>query len=187
MRRILPWAVAAVLMAAAILVRNHQLDAEEAHAPFDMTGTVGERVEGRNIAATVHTVYLTPVVDVRRTGWDESDVYHAHDDGVFVIFDLTTESLVANGSGEADLVAADRTFAEQYVGLVPNHVELTPRVPMRGGVGFEIPAALEHSTVQLRMVGEQDSRMDSRLVIDVDLAAAQRVPILHQQEDGLRG
>lgn len=186
-RRVLSWLLAAVLLGAAVFVRTHDLDTEAAHAPIDVHGAVGARLTGRNVTAVVNAVYVTPRIEVLRRNWDEPDVYRPTGGAVYAVFDIVASATVARNqtTAAADLVIGADTFGEIYAGLPPNAAGLDPGIPSRAGVAFEIPATLDRAPAQFRFIAEQDSRLDSRLVFDVDLAAAQHVPVLHYGDDGL--
>lgn len=178
----LVWGATAALIAFAVFLRNHQVDDEAAHAPIDIHGAVGQQLTGRNVTATVNSVQITPLVHVD-WGDDKPDDYRAHADAKFVVFEVTATTVRSNGMGSADLTVGDKTFGSQYAGFPPSLEELTPGVPTTGRITFEIPDALTGAAAHLRVVGGNDPRLDSRLVVDVDLAKVDRVPsiVLHRK------
>src|SRR5690348_14150295 len=76
-RRVLNWGVFAVLVVCAILVRNHQIDKVELQEPIDVRGAEGQRLIGRNIAATLTGITITDSV-IGDYGDDHPEIYAAH-------------------------------------------------------------------------------------------------------------
>lgn len=177
-RLALTWGAFAILIGAAIFIRNHQVDRVELEAPIDVRGNVKDWLVGRNIAGTVTGAQLTEKV-IGDYGDDHPEIYEAHPDWTFVMFDVRAQSLVANATRVSiELIHGDNTFGTRYVGI-GNSLQLTPGIPTEGRIGaFEIPEAAAKSTVLLQVTGEADPSRDSRLVFAVDLTTAQHVPSL---------
>ncbi|MUM19827.1 hypothetical protein FZI91_04785 [Mycobacterium sp. CBMA271] len=175
LRRAIVWITATVLMAIAIFLRNHQVDDQNAHAPIDIHGSVEQPLVGRNVTASVDRVRLTPLIHAD-WGDDKPDDFRAHNDATFVVFEVTVASVVANGFGFSDFHIGDKTFGSQYVGFPPSIEQLTPGFPSKGRITFEIPGSLTQSVGYLRVVGDKDPRLDSRLVFAVDLTKVERLP-----------
>jgi hypothetical protein len=176
-RRVLNWGVFAVLVVCAILVRNHQIDKVELQEPIDVRGAEGQRLIGRNIAATLTGITITDSV-IGDYGDDHPEIYAAHKGWVLAIFSVDAQSTVSDDKTNTDLVIAENTYGTRYMGIVPE-LQLTPGIPNQGYAGtFEIPVSALQSRASFRVTGSGNPSRDSRLVFDVTLANAQRVPSL---------
>lgn len=164
MKRWATWAVGAGLVATAwgVAVVTPAEDAEE--APFPVTAEVGERAVGRNLAVTV--------TDVRRAEGVGTDEWSA--EGNWVVVDLEAEAIQSEFGTLLTLVTLEvdgRTFraSERPESLLRGG--LSVGIPLSGSVAFELPEELDSGEAILTFGLDTDPRLDSLLVLDIDLAA----------------
>lgn len=141
-------------------------------APIQVHGTVGQRVAGRNLAVTVHDVYLAR--EVTAAGLHELNRFPSK--GVWLVIVLSYEPLLTPQSPRFALLAQGKTFSLNLSGFTT----VQPGLPARGPVAFEVPAAPPSATL---LVANQlsdttsatmEAPLDSEISITVPLAG--RVP-----------
>lgn len=167
------WGSAAILLAAAIFVRNHQIDQIDVDRPIEVRGTVGQRLAGRDIVAEVVKVWKTERVML---DWADNrpDLYRPHNGWVFVFVEILAETRFTSSEVRPAVTFGDLTFAAKYLGYVPRD-RLIPGIPSESRFGFELPKSVAASTVEVNIVASRDPRRDSSLVFTTDLDAAQEV------------
>ncbi|MDG4663380.1 hypothetical protein [Mycobacterium sp. 236(2023)] len=101
-------------------------------APIAVDGVVGERVEGRNLAVTVHEVRLAREITFSNDGVPVV----MSTSGAWLVIGLTYESLLSVESPAFKLLADGRTFEAPLDGF-PTRV--APGLPDHSVVAFEIP------------------------------------------------
>ena len=164
MKRWVSWGVGAALVAVAWGVAAITPTEDSSEDPFPVTVAVGERGEGRNIAITVD--------DIRRAETVRADEWSAT--GNWVVVDLDAEAVVSE-SGTlltvATLEVDGRTFgaSERPDSLLK--AALSVDIPQSGSVAFELPAELHGGDGILTFGLRADPRLDSLIVLDVDLDA----------------
>lgn len=166
------WSLAAVLVFAAIFLRNHQIDDVAAHQPIDVRGVVGQPLSGRNITATVHSVRVAEQVVSAKYG----ETYRPVSAGLFVLVDYSVEAITEDGYRASSLAIGDREFDPIYVDGSWIDTQTVAGVSMSGTEVFEIPQSLASEQAEFRVTGNRDPRLDSRLVFDVNLAEVPRLP-----------
>lgn len=162
----------AVLTAAWLVVQSTPTD-EVWQAAIPVYGDVGERITGRNLEATVTDVRIAEEV-VASTGWAGDTT------GVWVVVDASAARVVDDlgvGLGTSELVINGTTYSASErpdLGTIAGQ-HLSTGIPLHGPLMFEVPRELVSSeqarTAQIQLATNSDTRTDSLLVIEVDLAA----------------
>jgi len=166
LRHVANGALLAVILAVAAVVQHTSPGDGGWQQPIEVTGTVGDRVEGRNIAATVWSAQVAR--EVQTSDWTGQTT------GIWVVVDVSAEAVVdefAARLGTAQLVIGDETFsASERPDLdTVYRNSLSVGIPTRGPLFFEIPTdALGKARLQLGI--DSDPRLDSLLVIPLDLS-----------------
>ena len=120
----------------------------------------GQRTTGRNIAATVTGVRITPKVDSTAAA------------GIWVVVDATVEAPRSNGLPRSDLIVGPNTYSPTdrfFLKTIQNDV--SPGITLRGSCVFDVAADLvapgANAHLTLRVWTGYDEQLDSRLVIDI--------------------
>jgi len=161
------------ILAIAAVVLHTAPDRELQQSPITVTGALGERASGRNIAATVQSVTVTESVTAG-DGWAGATT------GVWVVVELTVEAVVTDQAavlGTAVLRVGDAGFsASTRPGpATVAAASLATGIPLTGPLMFELPAdvaasaAAAHATLEL--AANSDPRVDSQIVVPLDLTA----------------
>ena len=164
MNRWATWGVGAALVAAAwgVALVTPAEDAEE--APFPVTVEVGERGVGRNVAVTV--------TDVRRAETVTAGEWSAH--GNWLVVDLEAEAVVSEFGALLALATIEvdgRTFRASERPESMLRGPLSVGIPRSGSIAFELPDDVAGGAGELRMGQMTDERLDSVIVVPVDLDA----------------
>ena len=164
------WPVAAAIIIGAGAVVAIKPPEQMVQGPFFVNVALDERGTGRNIQATFHSVALADTVAL-----DSVDGWVGDTEGVWVAADVTASSLVGRGSVRAFLLIGDYEFrgSERMDGDGLESWTLTPGIPARGTVLFEVPRALLDTATSARLVigTNSDWRLDSVIATTVDLTA----------------
>lgn len=165
-------ALLAILSAASVVLHTAP-GRDLQHSPITVPAVMAEPASGRNIRATVHSVAVTEAVTAGN-GWAGSTP------GVWVVVDLSVEAVVDDQGGvlgRAVLRVGDIAYSASTrpgTGTLAT-VGLATGIPRTGPLVFELPAdvvsasAAQHATLELAR--SADPRVDSLLVVPVDLAA----------------
>ena len=163
----------AAILAIAALVLHSTPSREAQQSAIVVPGVIGEPVSGRNIRTTVHSVAAAESVTAGN-GWAGSTP------GIWVVVDLTVQALVDDENtalGTAVLRVGDVSFSAStrpQNGTVATE-QLATGVPLRGPLMFEVPADIvagpAATTAKLEFATDSDPRVDSLLVVPVDLTA----------------
>jgi len=162
MRRAAAWAVGAGLVGVAWGVAAFTPADDASEAPFPVSVAVGERGEGRNVAITVEDIRRA--ANVSAEGWSAK--------GNWVVVDLDAAA-VTSESGTAlrliTLETAGRIFSasERPESLAAQ--PLAVGIPRSGSVAFELPDDIEGGDAVLTFGLSTDPRLDSLIVLQVDL------------------
>jgi hypothetical protein len=161
-----------VLIVAGLVAHSAPTDAQW-QAAIPVSGELGERVQGRNIAATVDRVRVADSV-VASNGWAGATT------GVWVVVDVTMESVVDDfgaSVGTAQLAVGDTTYSASSrpdLGSIEGG-SLSTGIPTSGPLMFEVPRALLDDPAARRAVVQlavnSDPRSDSIVEVPVDLTA----------------
>ncbi|MBO9627588.1 MAG: hypothetical protein J7484_14605 [Microbacterium sp.] len=181
MRRAAAWGLAVALVAGAWAVTVLAPSDNAGADAFTMRTTVGERVEGRNIAATVLDVRAARSI-VSESGWRA--------DGTWLLVDLSADAGVSQSQGlltTATLRIGERTFSASERGPDEMSIyreQLVPGVPMTGSLLFELPddALVGHGT--LRFATSTKPWGDSIVELDIDLDALHVTPEITVADTG---
>jgi hypothetical protein len=153
-------------------------------APVEVEGRLGETVTGRNIEATVRSVRAADSVTTSN-GWQGATT------GVWIVVDLSVAAVVddrASLLGGAVLRIGDRSYsASDRPGLsVLAERSLSVGIPMTGPLLFEIPrddlGSADGRGARLELGLDADPRVDSLLVVPVDLTQLGVVPAIETDE-----
>lgn len=164
----------ALLLIATGIVAATTPTAADWEQPFAVHAPIGEKAQGRNIAATVHDVTIADrVVDGR---WQSGT------GSTWVIVDASAAAVQTETGailGRAALIVGDRMYvaSNRPSAFTLMDVGLSIEIPTRGSLVFELPGnALADtaavSTARLELSMQADPRLDSMLVIPIDLTAA---------------
>jgi hypothetical protein len=176
-------ALVAVLVVARIV--SHTAPSEAFwQAPIPVSGVVGEEVTGRNIQATVTQVRAADSVTAS-TGWTGETT------GVWVVVDASVAAVVTDYGallGTAQLQIGDRVYSASErpdYGTIARK-SLYTGIPSTGPLMFEVPrdilseAAAKDAQIQLAV--DSDPRVDSLVVVPVDLTALEVEPSIETGE-----
>ena len=145
---------------------------ETAQSSIPVAVAVGERGEGRNIAATVDEV----VIAQRLT---DEDSWNGETTGQWIVVSATVGSTRRGGSLDATLELGPLlVFASTRppTGSSLQNAALDAGIDVSGWVAFEVPAdAPLPATATIRIAEGVDSRLDTVITVRLDLANAQRV------------
>ena len=177
-RHLINGVVLAGILALAALVQHTAPSDDAWQAPMEVAGDVGAPVTGRNIEATVWGARAA--TEVRTDDWVGETT------GVWVVVDVSAVAVVDEFSAAlrtAQLVIGDETFGASSRPVVESMLNrwLSVGIPARGPLFFEIPEdALRDAQLQLAVSG--DPRLDSLLVIPLDLAPLEIEPLIETDD-----
>lgn len=172
-RYLLSGIVLTAILATAWVVKQTAPGEEQWQAGMPVTGAIGETLTGRNIEATVHEVRIAESVTAS-TGWTGPTT------GIWVVADISAAAVIddiGTGLGTAELVIGDVIYSASERpddGTIAGK-GMTTGVSLTGPIMFEIPAKLldtaDATGASLRFAQSSDSRLDSVIVVPVDLRA----------------
>ncbi|MCS5720108.1 hypothetical protein N1027_18410 [Herbiconiux sp. CPCC 205763] len=176
-------ALVAVLVVAGVVSHTAPTEAFW-QSPVPVTGALGEPVTGRNIQATVTRVRAAESVTAS-TGWTGETT------GVWVVVDASVATVVTDYGtllGTAQLQIGDRVYSASErpdYGTIAQK-SLYTGIPSTGPLMFEVPrdilsdAAARDAQIQLAV--DSDPRVDSLVVVPVDLTALPVEPSIETDE-----
>lgn len=175
LQRLLALVVGLGLVVAAWGVLELAPSTETAQSSIAVSVAVGERGEGRNIAATVHGV----VIAERLTDEDADDPWNGESSGQWIVVKATVASTRRGGSLDAKLeVGSLLVYGSDRppTGTSLQTAALDAGIEVTGWVAFEVPAdAPLPATATIRIAEGVDSRLDTVITVRLDLANAERV------------
>lgn len=157
------WAVGAALVVAAWGVAAVTPPDDAATNPFPVNVSVGEHGVGRNIAGTV--------TDVRRAETVSAGGWSA--DGNWVVVDLDIEAVVSEFGVRLNRATLDldgRTYSASERPDSLRSAPLSVGIPRSGSLAFELPDSAAGGDAVLRLGLDADERLDSVIVLELDLA-----------------
>ncbi|HEY7052418.1 MAG TPA: hypothetical protein VH496_09850 [Mycobacterium sp.] len=147
-------------------------------APFDVRGSVGQRVAGRPIEATVHDVRIAPEVTASTSGRKKRIAAT----GSWVVVDTTMQATVDPARPEAELLLDGNTYRPAERFLLENldaGGTLNPGIPERGTWVFDVATNLvDRPAPFILRLWTGDGRLDSRLVISIGKHDASRQDVV---------
>jgi hypothetical protein len=168
------------ILSVASLVLHSTPSAELQQSPISVPGALNETTSGRNIRATVHSVTVTKAVTAGN-GWAGGTP------GVWVVVDLSVEAVVDDQGaalGTALLTVGETSFSASHRpdrGTVAGR-GLATGIPLTGPIMFELPADVVSSvaaeTAALELATNSDPRVDSLIVVPIDLGSVAVVDTL---------
>lgn len=168
-------AAAVVIAAAAVLWHSLPLNTQ-IYAPFDVDGTVGAPLTGRNVTATVTDVRIGPTV---RDEESRPPSYAAI--GVWVVVTAAVAAVESPDLLWAQLQVGPDTYSPTDRLPVSAQLDgqMSPGIERRGAIVFDVaPAALDAVDEVTLRVWLGDPRLDSRLRVTIPLSEAGRTPIV---------
>ncbi len=173
------WATAgglALLLAASGAIAATTPTTQEWQRSFAVDAPLGERAEGRNIAGTVSAAHLADAVETARWQSGEGSLWVVVDASVESVIEPATLAHTLLRVGDRSFSASDRLGSSTLRGAA-----LTPGIPMRGALVFELPAdALDDpgaARAELQLGVGIDVRLDSVLTTTLDLTTLDREPV----------
>ncbi|TDZ78905.1 hypothetical protein [Mycobacteroides salmoniphilum] len=161
----------AAIMALSVAVYNRLPYSWNVLAPFDVHGSIGHEVAGRQVRATVRDVKVGPVIKHTAVIPARRNIPAQ---GQWVVVSLTVTAINDTTPVDADLQLRGSTYtSEQRIDPSTLHgVSLQPGIPVSGVFVFEVPsAAVDGAPVaQLRIRTQMVTILDNDLVIDLPLA-----------------
>ena len=173
-------AVLLVILSVASVVLHTAPDRDLQQSPIVVPATLAEPASGRNIRATVHSVAVTDAVTAGN-GWAGGTT------GVWVVIEVSVEAVVDDQGaslGTAVLRVGDTGFSASTRpgNATVASVGLATGIPLTGPLMFELPADVVSASVAagatLELATNADPRVDSLIVVPVDLAALDVQPNL---------
>jgi hypothetical protein len=157
---------AVVAIAASALLWHHLPVPTDIYAPFDVRAHAGSKAVGRGLTTTVTGVDITPRVTKDAPNRAVQAI------GVWVVVDTTMSGTVASALPRAELLIGPNTYSPT-TRLVPATLglPLNPGIAQSGAWVFDVPPSLLDSvgSLVLRTWVDIDPRLDSRLVVTIDL------------------
>ncbi|UMB68542.1 hypothetical protein [Mycobacterium paraterrae] len=139
-------------------------------APIDVHGSVGQRIAGRDIIATVQRTYLAHELTAK--GHDGFNRFRSK--GIWLVMMVNYQPVLTPQSPRFELVADGNTFNTNLSAL--NEL-VQPGLPASGPLAFELPKTPTSATLRVSnallesSMAEMDFRpLDSRIVIDMPLS-----------------
>lgn len=170
MKRVLPWVVTLLLLAAAWLVAFVTPADRSTTEPFPITAAIGEEIVARDFALTLRDVRAAGTVSTS-DGWSA--------EGTWLLVDLTAEATrVQDGTmlSGATLTIGDRTYrASERMTSMFGH-PLVPGIPYQGTLAFELPEGALRGTGVLHLSTRDDNRGDNVAELTLDLGALDILP-----------
>jgi len=168
------------ILTVAGLVLHSAPDRDLQQSAIPVQGALGESASGRNIRATVHSVAVTESVTAGN-GWAGTTP------GIWVVADVTVEAVVDDQGatlGTAVLRIGDLVYTAS---TRPQTATVAGRglatgIPLTGPLMFEVPADVVSSATSgsstIELAVASDPRVDSLLVVPVDLAELPAQPAI---------
>lgn len=172
--------LAALLLVSGVIA-NGMPDESVRDAPFEVHGALGETLTGRNLSATVTGAEF--VRQPRGELWGEP--WAAESGGIWLVVDAEAACVVSLCQLQSVMLDVDGTrwsVSERPNSLSVAQTTLAAGIPTAGALLFEVPAELAGEAAEstaplparLRLGVGSDDRLDSLLVIEIDLAALQQ-------------
>lgn len=172
MRGLATGAGAAVLLVLAFAVARTEPGEGVSFAPFVSRVEQGQLGEGRDVQAVVDRALLADEVELG--SWTGETT------GVWLVVDARMATTESPGLAAAELRVGDRMWRPS-TRPSSGALQLTPLaagLPMRGSLVFELPAELleepDAARAVLRLATDTDSRLQSVVELELDLAAMPR-------------
>lgn len=171
----------AALLFVSGVIANGIPDESVRDAPFELHGALGETLTGRNLSATVTGAQF--VQQPRGELWGEP--WAAESGGIWLVVDAEAACVVSLCHLQSVMLDVDGTrwsASERPSSLSVAQTTLAAGIPTAGALLFEVPAELASEAAdatapvpaQLRLGIGSDDRLDSLLVIEIDLAGLQQ-------------
>ncbi|WP_239066392.1 DUF4352 domain-containing protein [Microbacterium hibisci] len=142
---------------------------DQAQSAFTVPATVGEEATGRNLAVTITD--LRRAAEVRADGWSA--------EGNWLIVDLDAAAVVAERGASLSHAMLEVDGVRFSASDRPDSLTdatLSAGVPLSGSLAFELPGGLDAGSARLELALNADTRLDSMVVLAVDLADVPDAP-----------
>ena len=167
-----PWAIGIGFIIVAWLAALVTPGEEEAQAPFVVPAAVGEQATGRNLAATITDVRRA--VSVAAGGWSA--------EGNWLVVDLEAAAVVTERGASITHAVVEVDGVRYSASERPDSLDRSPLaagIPLAGSLAFELPEGLEAGTGVLELALDTETRLDSMVVLPLDLAD---IPVVDQAD-----
>jgi hypothetical protein len=170
--------IAAALIVAAALLWHHLPVPTQVYAPFDVHGNVGSPVRGRTLTVIASKVQVAPKAKFTLTRYATQT---ATATGRWVVIDATISATAASVTAAAQLLVGGNSYQPSSRAEMSSPTGwVDPGIPQRVSWVFDVANELIEPSpatpLQLR-VWSGDERLNSRLVIDLDRPAPERVGV----------
>jgi hypothetical protein len=167
--------VIAVLIAASAMLWHHLPVPTQIYAPFDVHGSGGNPVRGTSLAVTATRVQIAPKGKFYMSQRFSNTLSAG---GTWLVVDATVSALTSTTRPTADLVVGGNTYLPSSETPPGFGGQVDPGLPQHGHWVFDVaPELLQPSIarpLQLRVWSDSETRLNSRLVIDLDAKRLER-------------
>ncbi|MGW0163170.1 hypothetical protein ACWDUN_28010 [Mycobacterium sp. NPDC003323] len=167
MKRALTATATAAVIAAAAWMWHNLPTPDDVFAPFDVSVGMGQQAIGYAVSAEVSGVRIGPQVRKEQYRPLVLDAV-----GMWVVVDGEAMTTRSDEVATVELIVGPNTYRPTHrIGVMPLAGSLAPGIAVRGSWVFDVPADLAapgRGKMTLR-IWVDDWRLDSRLVIDMDL------------------
>ncbi|WP_228484681.1 DUF4352 domain-containing protein [Microbacterium cremeum] len=166
------WAIGSGLIGLAWFVALMTPGEEQAQAPFPVAAAIGEPAMGRNLSATI--------TDVRRAA-EVMDTDGWMAEGNWLVVDLQAASVLSEGGAIKHAILEVDGVRFSASGRPESLLDttMTAGVAQTGSLAFELPQDLSAGAGRLELALAKDVRLDSMIVLSLDLAD---VPVVDEAE-----
>lgn len=165
----------AVLIAASAVLWHHLPVPTQIYAPFDVRGSGDNPVHSTSLAVTATRVQVAPKGKFYMSQRFSNTLLAA---GTWLVVDATVSTLTSTTRPTADLVVGGNTYLPSSQTPPGFAGQVDPGLPQHGHWVFDVaPELLQPSIakpLQLRVWTGGETRLNSRLVIDLDTKPLER-------------
>ncbi|WP_109209021.1 MULTISPECIES: hypothetical protein [Microbacterium] len=162
------WSLGVGFIVAAWFVALATPDEQQAQSAFAVAAAVGEEATGRNVAVTITD--LRRASEVSAGGWSA--------EGNWLVVDLDAAAVVAEENAHLNHAMLEIDGVRFSASDRPDSLSraaLSAGVPVSGSLAFELPEGLDAGTGTLELALAADTRLDSMIVLEVDLGEVAEV------------
>lgn len=165
----------ATLIAASAMLWHHLPVPTQIYAPFDVHGSAGNPVHGTSLAVTATRVQIAPKGKFYMSQRFSNTLLAG---GTWLVVDATVSALTSTTLPTADLVVGGNTYLPSSQTPPGYGGQVDPGLPQHGHWVFDVaPELLQPSIakpLQLRVWSGGETRLNSRLVINLDTMRLER-------------
>ncbi|HEY1841341.1 MAG TPA: hypothetical protein VGG53_14185 [Mycobacterium sp.] len=172
--------VTAVLITAAAVLWHHLPVPTEIYAPFDVYGNLGSPVRGHALSVTATRVRVAPKGKFALSQFTSEKISAT---GLWFVVDATLSAIEDSELPSADLVVGGNTYQVSLRSPARGFgIHVDPGLPQHGYWVFDVAPELIQPSIttplQLRVWSNGEERLNSRLVINLEKPAPERVDIV---------